>query len=244
MSWTTVSVRSASVIAVLFVAAALLILTACSKEPVTTRSKIYVSFPERIDTGCRDGKAKMFDQCGDQAELFSTALGRAKAESKVLLVEFGAEWCIWCHVFDAHVNGERDRFQYTYGSPDEPEARYTETFEEGAGTDANEANSLRDFVAATFVVVHIDAEFAPNGFGVLESTGAAAHYASSIPFVFTVDEHGRFAGKFNHDAVEKRRDTPTDWYRGYDRKGLMAQLTAMRDAARAPLETAAASSSP
>jgi hypothetical protein len=236
--------KSASVIAVMIMVAVLLVLAACSKAPVTTRSKAYVSFPERIDTGCRDGKARMFDQCGDQSVLFNTALERAKVEGKVLLVEFGAEWCIWCHVFEAHVNGERDRFRYTYGSPHEPEARYTENFEEGAGSDADAADSLREFVAANFVVVHIDAEHAPNGFAVLESTGADVHYAGGVPFVFTVDERGRFAGTFNHDAVEKRRDTPTDWYRGYDRKGLMTQLSAMRDMARAPLESAAASSSP
>jgi hypothetical protein len=192
---------------------------------------VYVSFPELVDPHCREGKAKIFDECGDQSALFSAALARAKGEGKVLLVEYGAEWCIWCHVFDAHINGEHDRFRYTYGTPEEPEARYTRTLEEPPGADTSAADSLRAFVAANFVIAHIDSAYAPNGEAVLEASGASAHFPGSIPFVFTVDASGRFAASFHHESAEKRRDTD-NWYRGYDRAELMRQLTKMRDAAR------------
>lgn len=193
----------------------------------------YAGFPLEIDSKCRDGKAQIFDECGDQLALFKTALARANLEHKVLLVEFGAEWCIWCHVFDAHINGEHHRFTYTYGTPDEPESRQTTTFKEGKGADARAANALREFVAANFVIVHIDAAYAPNSDHVLEASGASERYDETLPFIFSVDQRGKFAQKFMSDAVEKRRDTEGDWYRGYDRAGLLAQLTSMRDAARA-----------
>jgi len=193
----------------------------------------YAGFPLEIDSKCRDGKAQIFDECGDQLTLFKTALARANLEHKVLLVEFGAEWCIWCHVFDAHINGEHHRFTYTYGTPDEPESRQTTTFKEGKGADARAANALREFVAANFVIVHIDAAYAPNSDHVLEASGASERYDETLPFIFSVDQRGKFAQKFMSDAVEKRRDTESDWYRGYDRAGLLAQLTSMRDAARA-----------
>jgi len=207
-------------------------LAACGGDPVAVPAKTYMGYPASIDPQCRDGKARIFDECGDQAALFSAALDRAKGERKVLLVEFGSEWCIWCHVFEAHVNGGYNRFQYTYGSPDETEARYTHTFDEGPGADAAAAASLRDFVASTFVIVHVDAEYAPNGWKVLATTGAQEHFPGGIPFVFTVDGTGRFAAMFNHGAAEVRRESVSDWYRGYNRAALLQQLTAMRDAAR------------
>jgi hypothetical protein len=217
-----------------WILAAMLVMTsACSEDPDLKRPKAYVSFPATIDPRCREGDARIFDECGDQSALFSAALARANSEGKVLLVEYGAEWCIWCHVFDAHINGERGEFRYTYGSPEEPEKRYTRTFREDAASDGAQAESLRDFVAANFVIAHIESWYAPNGEAVLVATGGDRHFAGGIPFVYTVDASGRFAASFDHDAAEKRRET-IDWYRGYDRAGLIQQLTTMRDAARAP----------
>jgi hypothetical protein len=208
-----------------------LVLAACGDAPIDRPAHAYIGFPAVIDPQCRDGKAKIFDECGDQARLFEMALARARSDAKVLLVEFGSEWCIWCHVFEAHINGEYRKFRYTYGTPDKPDAHYTHTFVEGAEADAAAAAALRDFVAANFVIVHVDAEYAPGGWELLDTTSARDHYPGGIPFVFTVDGSGQFAAMFNHDAAEVRRESD-DWYRGYNRASLMQQLTAMRDAAR------------
>jgi hypothetical protein len=215
------------------VGAVLLSIGACGEGPVETRPRVYVSFPETIDAQCREGKARIFDECGDQSALFTAALARANREGKVLLVEFGAEWCIWCHAFDAHINGEHDRFRYTYGSPEEPEVRYTHTFHEEASADIALAEPLRQFVAANFVVAHIDSQYAPRGEAVLADSGADKYFQGYIPFVFTVDQDGRFAASLDPNVGEKRREGITDWYRGFDRTILIRQLTAMRDAARA-----------
>lgn len=203
----------------------------CSQESPAPAPRIYVSLPERLDPACRDGKATLFDECGDQLALFKTALARAQLEKKALLVEFGAEWCIWCHVFESHVNGEHTRFEYVHGAPGEPDARYTTTFEEGSDSDAADASKLRDFVASHFVIVHIECEHAPNGYEVLDAVEGADRNPRGIPYIFSVNAAGRFARKFDHDAVEKRLDPPEGLYRGYDRLGLLKELIAMHDAA-------------
>jgi len=71
------------------------------------------SFPEQIDRNCRNGKAKIYDECSDQIDLFEAAQSKAQAEGKITLVSYGAEWCIWCHVFDAYIHGQLDKFTYT-----------------------------------------------------------------------------------------------------------------------------------
>jgi thiol:disulfide interchange protein len=38
------------------------------------------------------------------AVLVAEAVKRAKAEGKVVLIEFGASWCVWCKHFEALVN--------------------------------------------------------------------------------------------------------------------------------------------
>lgn len=213
------------------VVAAALSLAACTDGPVTTLPQIYTGFPEALDPQCRDGTARIYDECGDQLALFRAALARANAENKVLLVEYGAEWCIWCHVFNAYINGDKGRFRYTYATAKEPEAWATATLEEHGGVEGAEA--LRDFVARHFVVVRIDYQYAPNGAEVLEHTGAQEHFPGGLPFVFTVDSRGRYAATFEGDGLEKNRRVPFNWYRGFHRDAMLRVLTSMRNAALA-----------
>ena len=204
------------------------LLVACTEEPVPTLPQAYTGFPASVDPQCRDGTATIYDECGDQVALFNEALARADAENKVLLVEYGAEWCIWCHVFNAYINGDKGRFRYTYASAKEPEAWSTRTFEED--NDVAGAEELRDFVARHFVVVRIDAQYAPNGVEVLEHTGAAQYFGGGLPFVFTVDSHGHYAAEFKGKGLEKRRGS-SNWYRGFHRDTMLRVLTSMRNAA-------------
>jgi len=188
------------------------------------------SFPEQIDTSCRGGRAKIFDECSNQTELFTQSKIRAKTENKTVLVSYGAEWCIWCHVFDAYINGDVSSFTYTYGEPGSDE-RYTHTMYERAKNDVSQqAYDLKKYVSENFVVAHIDYEHSPDGDDVLSITQAWDDYDGSIPYIFTVDESGKYAAKSIHDEAEVRRDTD-DWYRGYDRVKLLQQLKNMRNVA-------------
>ena len=175
--------------------------------------------------------AKLYDECLDQSRIFEAAKQLAAAENKVLLVSYGAEWCIWCHVFAKYIHGETTRFEYSYGRPDAPEARQTSTIFEREERDVKaDAAALSAYVARSFVVVHIEGQYAPNGAAVLEKTGAAPFMNYSIPFIFTVDRRGQYAAHFTNEPVEIRRDTD-DWYRGYDRRKLLAELQRMHDTA-------------
>lgn len=195
-----------------------------------SRNPQLISFPIQINENCRDGRAKAFDECTKQIDLFKEAIIRAEQEGKTLLVSYGAEWCIWCHVFDAYINGNVDKFTYTFGDEGN-EKRWIETIYERANRDVlKEANNLKNFVSNNFVLVHIDYEHSPDGDDVLSQSNAWTNYEGSIPYVYTVDKTGNFAAAFNHDDAEIRRDT-NGWYRGYDRLKLLQQLKDMRDIA-------------
>lgn len=185
------------------------------------------SFPEQIDSNCRGGKAKIFDECSDQVELFNQAKLRAEAEDKTLMVSYGAEWCIWCHVFEAYINGDVEKFTYTYGSPGDDE-RDTHTMRERAKRDVSqEAHDIKKFVSENFVIVHIDYEHSPDGNNVLSKAQALDNYSGAVPYIFTVDAAGKYAAELPHFDAEVRRDT-SDWYRGYDRVRLLEQFKSIR----------------
>lgn len=188
-----------------------------------------ISFPTQIDKACRNGRAKIFDECADQMDLFETAHARAKADGKSLLVSFGAEWCIWCHVFDSYINGYVDKFTYTFGEEGN-DARDTHTMRERAKHDVSqEAYDLKKYVSDNFVLVHIDYEHSSKGSDVIDRAEAWGNFDDFIPYVFSVDSDGIYTASFNHDDAEVRRDT-ADWYRGYNRVALLGQLKAMRHA--------------
>jgi thiol-disulfide isomerase/thioredoxin len=44
-----------------------------------------------------DDAGQVYRVCSDQAQTFQAALNSAQEKKKNLLVEFGAEWCAWCH---------------------------------------------------------------------------------------------------------------------------------------------------
>ena len=191
-----------------------------------------IKFPDTPVRSCRRGRAKLYDECSNQKRLFAAALTHANAEGKTLLVSYGAEWCIWCHVFDAYINGEKSRFSYKFATPDAPNRFRRATLYEREKSDVSaKAAALQKFVADNFVLVHIDAQYAPYGDAVLENTGALPHSDGSIPYVFTVNKSGRYAAHMFYDRVETRRDS-TDWYRGYNRQNLTSELERMKAAAQ------------
>lgn len=197
-----------------------------------SNAQSITKFPEKPNKRCRNGKAKIYDECTNQIELLIQAAKRAAKEGKVLLISFGAEWCIWCHVFDQYVQGNKSKFTYEYGAPDEPDLREPITLYEKEKHDVSaEAEALKSFVAASFVILNIDSQFAPAGSDVVIELGAAEHFENSIPYIFSVSKHGKYAAHFISDRAEIRRDGLFDEYRGYDRKKLLAELKRLHAAA-------------
>ncbi|MEO3417383.1 hypothetical protein AAFO92_22220 [Roseovarius sp. CAU 1744] len=197
----------------------------------TSAAESVTILPQTPIHGCRGGKAKLYDECHAQAPIFEKALRAARGQGKTLLVSYGAEWCIWCHVFHAYVTGEHGTFIHPY-SDEADEERYSATIFERAESDpAGPAAELAGFVAENFVLVHIDSRYATDGWDVLEAAGATEGYGNWLPYIFTTDGNGKFAAALNHERVETRRDT-ADWFRGYDRAALMAELTRMKEAAQ------------
>jgi len=215
---------------VLITAAGLLWSNPAFISPATAEP--LIKLPETPIRSCRRGRAKLYDECSNQKRLFAAALDRANAEGKTLLVSYGAEWCIWCHVFDAYLNGEKSRFSYKFASPDAPNMFRRATLYEREKSDVSaKAAALQNFAANNFVLVHIDAQYAPRGDAVLKRTRALAHYNGGLPFIFTVNKSGRYAAHLFYNRVETRRDS-TDWYRGYNRQKLIAELKRVKAAAQ------------
>lgn len=202
----------------LLIVLASLALAACAKDDSGPAKRSYVSLPEALDSGCRDGRAKIYDECGDQLSLFKTALERANKEHKTLLVFYGAEWCVWCHALDAHLNGEARLFRLTDEGVEATHASSSSSKSDGA------VAQLRELLSKSFVIVHIDAQLAPNGLATLKSSGAEEKFLGRIPFLFSVDSTGRYTTSVDHSFIRTSQEG-ADVYCDFDRGDLLAQLT-------------------
>jgi thioredoxin-related protein len=50
----------------------------------------------------------VYDPARDPSSDLVTAIERASAEQKRILVEVGGEWCVWCHILDDFVQSEKE----------------------------------------------------------------------------------------------------------------------------------------
>lgn len=194
-------------------------------------TKSFDKFPKTFDKKCKNGKAKLYDECSNQIPIFQKALDEAKKSNKTLLVSYGAEWCIWCHILEAYIEGKKTKFDYVFGKPDKPDARFNTTFHEREKYDVTkEAKALNDFVKNNFVVVHIVNYKTTNGNSILKKTGAEKHYADEIPFVFTVKNDGQYTGHIEIKEIQVKRKGE-DFFYGLDRAKLLTNLQRIKQLA-------------
>lgn len=194
---------------------------ACSPDTPTlpqSAVKPVSILPNALDPSCRDGRARIYDECGSQLQILEQALEEAEVTGKIVIVNFGAEWCIWCHVFDSHLRGAAGRFSYPV------EGRQVSVIERWGRHVIADARHLNEFASDNLIIAHIEADHAPDGWRVLEVTGAASHFDDEYPFIFALTPEGRFAAIFEHSRLEVRRDAASDWYRGYDRRAMLLEL--------------------
>ncbi|HPE48639.1 MAG TPA: thioredoxin family protein [Hyphomonas sp.] len=205
--------------------ASLLLLAACSseaseravpQETIDAAAAGVVTYPLALDPACRDGRAKAYDQCSNQIDIYSAALEQARAENKALLVIIGAEWCTWCHAFDATLKGATANYDYINRHK--------------RGDVSQAALDLATYVAANFVVVHVEDDFAPGADEVIAAAGAQDYFQEKYPTIFAVGPDGKFAAKLNHPYVKILKQGLSS-YHGYDRKLVFEELKRLHTAA-------------
>lgn len=189
------------------------------------------TFPETLSSSCREGAAKVYDECGDQLAILEQAMARAAETGKKVLVVYGAEWCIWCHAFDKYINGKSRAFSYEFEY--EGELLQWDMRERENADAEREAAALNKYAADNFVVAHIEGEHSPNGADVLNRLGVEPGSVTFIPFIVVLGEDGKYLAHMPASSavkgLEKRSDSGGA-YRGYDRKLLLKELTKLREA--------------
>ncbi len=188
------------------------------------------TYPEQISASCRDGIAQIYDECSDQSEIINRALKRSKATGKTVLVVYGAEWCIWCHVFDKYVKGHSRKFNYEWQYHDGENLDW-KMKERKSKHAKSRAEKLNKFVSQNFILVHIESYRSPNGAEAARNTGFDPDSFSYVPVIFSLDHSGYYAAHMlAADAIpglEVRKDGWRD-FRGFDRDILLSELTKLR----------------
>lgn len=206
-----------------------LTLLACGEEPnQKTVERPLQSVPVEPRADCPDSRARLYGECLDQRKVLADALELAQAGGKTVLVSFGAEWCVWCHLLDRHLKGETfQSFDYTYEgetySHKEPEQE----------ADAEAARALGLYMSDNFVLAHVEADDkfkrqpeGGRGWDVIEEAQAESAFSNAVPFVFAVDAEGKFIAEY--DIVQAEISDEARKYRGYDRRKLLALAQAIR----------------
>lgn len=192
-------------------------------------------FPQSLDKNCLDGKAKLYDECGNQFDVLNPAIQAAKQSNKNVLIIYGGEWCIWCHVIDKYLHGYSRKFDYRWRYQNE--MQHWTMYEKSNQKAEQEAAELNKYTADNFVIAHIENDASPNGKEVLKSIGFDTSQIGGIPVIIALNQHGKYAAHLPDidliKGLEIRYDSGQD-YRGYNRKILLEQLKKLKVASMKP----------
>lgn len=187
------------------------------------------SFPKVIPVDCGDGQAKLFDECADQTEILNEAIVAAKQEGKHVLVSYGGEWCIWCHVLDRYFKGQFRTFDYQWRDSEGDISEWLMR-EDITPKDVQNAIALSNYVANHFVIAHIDNSYA-NGEEAIAMTGLDPDSVYYYPYIIVLDNQGKYAGEMaSSSAIEglEVRESGGQEFRGYKRDLLLEQLKELK----------------
>ncbi len=197
----------------------------------TVDFKQVTSFPKAVDPQCRDGKANTYDECGDQRLVLAAALEAAQQNEKHVLMVYGAEWCIWCHVFDQYVKGGHKQFTYQWQYHDGDDLFWLMQEREGQSI-IEQAVALNHFVAENFVLAHIESYYS-NGDEVMVDLGYDVDTIQYVPLIISLDTKGQLASQMKHkDQIKglEVRENGGEEFRGYDRMLLLEELKRLKTA--------------
>lgn len=201
-----------------------------AKDPQTTSQALPIThFPASLPEDCNDGAAKLYDECADQVSILKDAISAARTENKKVLIVYGGEWCIWCHVLDNYFKGKFRAFDYEWRD-DDGDIQTWAMREQISRNEIKEAKLLNKYVANNFVIAHIDNSYA-NGNEAIEMTGFDPANIYYYPFIVVVDSKGKYAGSMESTSAIKGfevRESGGEEFRGYDRRILLDQLKKLK----------------
>ena len=178
--------------------------------------------PEEPRASCNGVPAKLYNACISQAGILDEAIREAETSGKVVVVAYGAEWCIWCHILYYHLDGAYGEFRYRL-----PGWRIVEMDEPLRNVSREDVVALNHFVADNIVLAYISDD-AEDGYSVLERTGADTSFPNALPFVYSLDRRGKAVRIMADELAFRSSDGLfSKSFAGYDRKKLLAEFQTM-----------------
>ena len=192
------------------------------------------SYPKSLDVQCRDGSAKLYDECGSQVEILKMAVGKAAETDKTVLVVYGAEWCVWCFVFDDYIKGKY-RASYYEWEHDEKLEKWVMNEKPNDGAQ-HSAEHLKRFVAENFVIAHIEGDHSSDGAEAINALGVDESKIDFYPFIVSLSKTGSYASHmFGYEVMgdlKKRKDRRGQPLKHFDREKLVQGLSVLRRVAQ------------
>ena len=161
--------------------------------------------------------------------ILQDAIRSARAQHKRVLIVYGGEWCIWCHVLDNYFHGKFRSFDYEWRISD-GDIQTWSMREQISPADIKDARALNRYVANNFVIAHIENAYA-NGDEAVALTGFDPKDIYYYPFIVALDSKGKYAGHMvSTDAIKgfEIRRSGGEEFRGYDRRILLTQLIKLK----------------
>lgn len=198
-------------------------------QPTIPHTLPITHFPASLPKDCNDGAAKLYDECANQVDILKSAISAANDENKKVLIVYGGEWCIWCHVLDNYFHGKFRSFDYQWRYSDGDIQKWLMR-ERVSPADIEDARALNEYVANNFVVAHIENVYA-NGNEAVALTGFDPENIYYYPFIVALNSKGKYASNMvSTDAIKgfEVRESGGEEFRGYDRRILITQLKKLK----------------
>ncbi len=171
-----------------------------------------VSYPNVALLCPKQQPGSLFATCLPQATIFEKARAHAAAENKLLLVDYGADSCIWCGVIDRYFDGD-----------------IGVQHEQIDHLDFGFSRMLAQTMTKNFVLVHINSEVNAEARGVMAGIGAEAVVGGPIPAFIALDPA---SGATERAYLEKAENPVEGEYHGYNRTKLVIELRRAANALR------------